>query len=206
MTLGSDEQIRCRPCFRFSLAILFLIAMIPSRALSEVPKGLQYHPGHLRPVDSRLKVAIGQKAPEFTLRSISGKEISLEQYRGEKNILLTFVPAAWTPVCSDQWPGYNLARPLFETHDTVLLGVTTDNIPTLYAWTREMGDLWFEVLSDFWLHGKTAESYGVLRTDGMADRALILIDKKGIIRWIHVSDINVRPELGRIIKALKQLD
>ncbi len=64
--------------------------------------------------------------------------------------MLTFIPAAWTPVCSDQWPGYNLARPLFERYDTAIIGISVDNIPTLYTWTRQMGDLWFEVVSDFW--------------------------------------------------------
>ncbi|PIE60931.1 MAG: hypothetical protein CSA29_05965 [Desulfobacterales bacterium] len=68
-----------------------------------------------------------------------------------------------------------------------------------------MGHLWFNVLSDFWPHGKTASAYGVLRSEGTADRALILIDKQGIIRWTHVSDINIRPDLGMIIKALDAL-
>ena len=81
-----------------------------------------------------------------------------------------------------------------------------ENIPTLFAWTRQMGDLWFEVLSDFWPHGKTARSYGVLRSDGTAERALILVDKQGIVRWTHVSDINIRPDLGMIVQALNQLD
>jgi peroxiredoxin (alkyl hydroperoxide reductase subunit C) len=47
-----------------------------------------------------------------------------------------------------------------------------------------MGELWFPVLSDFWPHGAVADQYGVLRSDGVAERALIFIDKKGIIRDI----------------------
>ncbi|MCG8686671.1 MAG: peroxiredoxin [Desulfobacterales bacterium] len=165
-----------------------------------------HDPGRLTPIDSKLKVSVGEAAPDFTLKSVSGKNIQLSQYKGKHNVLITFVPAAWTPVCSDQWPGYNIAKPLFEKHDTILLGITTDNIPTLYAWTRQMGELWFEVLSDFWPHGKTADSYGVLRTDGTAERALFLVDKQGIIKWIHVSDINFRPDLGIIMEAIKGLD
>ncbi len=164
-----------------------------------------YDPGMLKPVDSRLRVSTGEVAPDFTLRSISGNTITLSQYKGKKNVLISFVPAAWTPVCSDQWPGYNIARPLFEKKDTILLGITADNIPSLFAWTRAMGGLWFDVLSDFWPHGKTADAYGVLRTDGTAERALILVDKQGIIQWIHVSDINVRPELGMIVDALNKI-
>lgn len=164
-----------------------------------------YDPGKLKPTDSRLKVETGEKAPGFTLPAISGDTVSLEEYRGRKNVLLSFIPAAWTPVCSDQWPGYNIAKPLFDRHDTVILGISTDNVPTLYAWTREMGDLWFDVLSDFWPHGKTADRYGILRGDGTAERALFLIDKTGVIQFIHVADINRRPDLEIIVNAMEEL-
>ncbi|HCY86646.1 MAG TPA: peroxiredoxin, partial [Desulfobacteraceae bacterium] len=171
-----------KPMIR-SLVIPALILLLLPAALfgtSLIYGDKIYNPGQLKPVDSRLKVSEGQMAPDFSLRAVSGKPVSLSDFKGKQNVLISFVPAAWTPVCSDQWPGYNLARPLFEKRDTTLLGITTDNIPTLFAWTREMGDLWFEVLSDFWPHGKVADTYGVLRSDGTADRALILVDKKGI--------------------------
>jgi len=162
-----------------------------------------YDPGKLKPVDSELKVKINEKAPDFTLPSISGKSVRLSSFYGKKNIMLTFIPAAWTPVCSDQWPGYNIAQELFE--DTILLGISVDNIPSLFAWTREMGGLWFDVLSDFWPHGAVSSSYGILRTDGVSERAIFLIDKKGVIRFIHVEDINIRPDLGMIVKELKKI-
>ena len=85
---------------------------------------------------------------------------------------------------------------MFDENDAVLLGVTVDNIPTLYAWTQQMGELWFPVLSDFWPHGAVADKYGVLRSDGVSERALIFIDKEGIIRDIRVNDINKRPDLA----------
>lgn len=196
-----------RTGLRTGLMLLLVLAALPpaARCTSRAFGDNIYDPGALPPVDSRLKVAAGQPAPDFTLKSISGRTVTLSGFRGKKNVLISFVPAAWTPVCSDQWPGYNLARPLFDAHDTILLGITTDNIPTLYAWTREMGDLWFEVLSDFWPHGKTADTYGVLRSDGTAERALFLVDKEGILRFVHVSDINVRPDLGAIVEAMKGL-
>lgn len=175
-------------------------------AFSSAYEGKIYDPGKLLAVDSHLLIHLNELAPDFTLPALSGKPVTLSQFRGKKNVLLSFIPAAWTPVCSDQWPGYNIARPLFEAQDTILLGISVDNLPTLFAWTNEMGSLWFDVLSDFWPHGRTAAAYGVLRTDGTAERALILIDKKGIIRFIHVSDINIRPDLGMIIRELKKLN
>ncbi|MBT8370341.1 MAG: peroxiredoxin, partial [Deltaproteobacteria bacterium] len=154
-----------------------------------------YDPGMLKPIDSTLKVKIGEPAPDFTLPSVSGEKITLSHYRGKKNVMISFVPAAWTPVCSDQWPGYNIVKDMFDQNDAVLLGITVDNIPTLHAWTKQMGKLWFPVLSDFWPHGAVAGKYGVLRSSGVSERALIFIDKKGIIRDIKVNDINERPDL-----------
>lgn len=164
-----------------------------------------YQVGTLKPRDSVLKVRVGDMAPEFTLGTVSGGTVSLKDYLGRKNIVISFVPAAWTPVCSDQWPGYNIAREEFEANDAMLIGISVDNTPTQFAWTRAMGALWFPVLSDFWPHGKVADTYGVLRTDGTAERAIFIVDKKGRIRYIDVHDINSRPPLDGIIDELKKL-
>jgi peroxiredoxin (alkyl hydroperoxide reductase subunit C) len=150
-------------------------------------------------------VKVGDPAPNFILPSISGEKVSLSQFRGKKNVVLSFVPAAWTPVCSDQWPGYNIAKDIFNQYDAILLGITVDNIPTLYAWTNQMGQLWFPVLSDFWPHGEVAKRYGVLRSDGVSERALLVIDKKGNTRYIDVHDINKRPPLEDLMMALEKL-
>lgn len=164
-----------------------------------------FDPGKLKPVDSRLKVKEGQAAPDFTLVSLDGKRITLSDFRGKKNVVISFVPAAWTPVCSDQWPGYNIVKGIFEANDAVLLGITVDNIPTLHAWTLEMGGLWFPVLSDFWPHGKVADTYGILRGDGVTERAIFMVDKAGILRYAHVGDINVRPKLDVIVREMEKL-
>jgi len=174
-------------------------------ARSDAFKENIYDPGPLKPRDSKLKVRVGEKAPDFSLPAVSNGKVSLSQFRGKKNVVISFVPAAWTPVCSDQWPGYNIVEDLFEQHNTVLIGITVDNLPTLFAWTRQMGKLWFPVLADFWPHGAVAERYGVLRSDGMTERALFVIDKQGIIRYIDVHDINKRPRLEILIKELEKL-
>jgi peroxiredoxin len=149
---------------------------------------------------------VGDQAPDFTLPAISGGTVSLSQYRGKKNVVLSFVPAAWTPVCSQQWPGYNIAKDIFDKNDTILLGISVDNIPTLYAWTQEMGTLWFPVLSDFWPHGDVAKKYGILRSNGVSERALFLIDKRGVIRYIDVHDINKMPRLEELAQQLEKLN
>jgi peroxiredoxin len=158
-------------------ALLIMPAVRNAFALSDAYKDNIYNPGSLKSADSALKVKIGGKAPDFRLKAVSGETVSLAQYRGKKNVVISFVPAAWTPVCSDQWPGYNIVKEMF----------------------------WFPVLSDFWPHGGVAKRYGVLRTDGMAERAIFVIDKKGIIRDIDVHDINRRPPLEVLIGELEKL-
>ncbi len=188
-----------------AFALVLNPAPLTAQTHSEAFKDNIYITGPLKPRDSVLRVRVGQKAPDFTLPAVGGGKISLSQYRGKKNVVLSFVPAAWTPVCSDQWPGYNIAKDLFDAHDAVLLGITVDNIPTLFSWTHQMGDLWFPVLSDFYPHGMAAKKYGVLRSDGTTERALFVIDKRGVIRYIDVHDINKRPPLEDLVRELEKL-
>jgi peroxiredoxin (alkyl hydroperoxide reductase subunit C) len=187
-------------------SLLVVILITPVFGGSAAFKDNIYNPGQLKPIDSTLNVKVGDIAPDFRLPSVSGEEITLSQFRGKKHVVISFVPAAWTPVCSDQWPGYNIVEEMFDENDAVLLGITVDNIPTLYAWTKQMGQLWFPVLSDFWPHGAVAKKYGVLRSSGVTERALIFIDKKGIIRDIQVSDINVRPDLAYCATTLEKMN
>ena len=193
-----------------TILLVFTLILAPiasgfAQTYSVAYKNNIYQPGNLKPVDSVLKVKVGEMAPDFTLKAVSGGKVALRDYRGRRNVVISFVPAAWTPVCSDQWPGYNIAEDLFKQNGAILIGISVDNIPTLYAWTNQMGKLWFPVLSDFYPHGKVAARYGVLRSDGTAERALFVIDRKGVIRYIDVHDINKRPPLEDLIRELEKL-
>ncbi len=187
------------------LVVLWCCVAVVAQDEQGAFKGTVYQPGTLKSLASHTELKKGDRAPDFTLRDLSKNEISLAQYRGKKNVVISFVPAAWTPVCSHQWPGYNIAKEIFDQYNTVVLGISVDNIPTLYAWTQQMGHLWFPVLSDFWPHGAVAKKYGVLRDDGMAERALFVIDKQGIIQYIDVHDVNALPRLEVLVKQLEQL-
>ncbi len=181
-----------------------MVCLLVAPALADNPK--VYPVGSLKPVDSVLKVKVGDPAPDFELPALKGGTVRLSDFKGKKNVVLSFVPAAWTPVCSDQWPGYNLAMELFDQSNAKLIGISVDNTPTQYAWTKEMGGIEFTILSDFWPHGAVADTYGLLRSSGEAERALIIIDMKGIIRYIDVHDINLRPDLGILIGELQKLN
>jgi len=190
-----------------ALAALLLAAApaLAAETASETLTQSIFPVGQLPPTDSTLAVAVGDPMPDFDLPAIDGSRVRLSDYVGKKNLVLSFVPAAWTPVCSGQWPGYNIAKDVFAANDTALVGITADNIPTLFAWTRQMGGLWFPVASDFWPHGALAKKLGILRSDGVTERALFLVDKKGLIRFIDVHDINNRPDLGPLIEAMEHV-
>jgi len=189
----------------FVLGLIILMAAFPAMGASAAFQETIYDPGRLKPIDSEPRLKIGDQAPDFSLPSLGGGPITLSRFRGRKNVVLSFVPAAWTPVCSDQWPGYNILQEMFEENDAVLIGITVDNLPSLHAWTRRMGNLWFFVASDFWPHGSAAKAYGVFRSDGLAERAVFVVDKNGRIRYTEVSDINVRPNLEALLTALQSI-
>ncbi len=199
---SSSASDRLMPLVMSSLVVLFFVCGSAGAQVSG--KGI-FDPGKLKPTDSTGKIKVGDTAPDFALPSLSGEKVSLSGFKGKKNVVISFVPAAWTPVCSQQWPGYNIAKEIFDQHDAVLLGITVDNVPTLFAWTSQMGKLWFPVLSDFWPHGAVAGKYGVMRSDGVSERALFIIDKQGIVRYADIHDINNMPRLEDLAKALESL-
>jgi peroxiredoxin len=189
-----------------ALVAAVLAATAPAALAEEAPAftdSLFQVAGAQKPVDSVLAVAVGDRMPDFDLPAIDGGRVRLADYVGKKKLVLSFIPAAWTPVCSGQWPGYNIARELFAAENAELVGVSVDNAASLHAWTTQMGGLWFPVASDFWPHGALASKLGILRTDGTAERALFIVDVKGVIRYIDVHDINTRPDLGVLITALR---
>ena len=62
------------------------------------------------------------------------------------------------------------------------------------------------MLSDFWPHGNVSLKYDVLRSEGIAERAIFIIDKKGIIRYIDIHDINEDPGMNAIIRTLEEIE
>jgi peroxiredoxin (alkyl hydroperoxide reductase subunit C) len=198
----SESKIR----FKFIFLSLSIALATFSTCWASTPADSSiYDPGKLKPLDTSTNLKVGDQAPDFSLPTVSGAQVSLNQFRNKKNVILSFVPAAWTPVCSQQWPGYNIAKEIFEKLDAVVIGVSVDNIPTLHAWTKEMGNLWFPVASDFWPHGAVSAKFGILRSDGVSERALFVIDKKGVISYIDIHDINKMPKLEDLVKALEKL-
>ncbi len=86
------------------LGAALILAGVPARsAESGAFAGDIYDPGTLKPIDSVLTVKVGDRAPDFDLPAVAGERVRLSSFEGKKNDVISFVPAAWTPVCSDQW-------------------------------------------------------------------------------------------------------
>ena len=146
----------------------------------------------------------GTVALDFTLKTTPDQAVSLSDFRGQP-VVLAFYPADWSPVCGDQMTLYNEILPEFQKLGAELLGISVDGVWCHAAFARDR-KLHFPLLSDFEPKGALARTYGVYREgDGVSERALFVIDGKGIIRWSYVSPIGVNPGAAGILSALEGL-
>jgi glutaredoxin len=91
--------------------------------------------------------------------------------------------------------------------DAQVLGISVDHIPCIISWTESLGGINYPLLSDFWPHGAVAEEYGVFRRqDGKSERAIFVIDKAGIIRYIDIHDIDQQPDNEVVRDILRKID
>ena len=131
--------------------------------------------------------SVGEAAPEFKLASTEGREISLSEFKGKKNVVIAFYPLDFSPVCSVQIPDYNDHVKAFEEADTVVLGISRDSVFAHTAWAEQLGGLEVPLLAD--MKGEAAQAYGVyLPKMGISGRAIFVVDKAGILRHAHVEE------------------
>ena len=148
---------------------------------------------------------VGDKAPDFTLPTHNEGELNLNWYRGRKNVVLAFYPADWTPVCATQVPGYQAQVEQFDEMNCQLLCISTDSIPCHIAWAKSLGGLSFPLMADFWPHGAVAARYGVLNGKGFSERAVFLIDREGVIKFIDRVHPSVIPDNDKLFHELAKL-
>jgi glutaredoxin len=89
---------------------------------------------------------------------------------------------------------------------TQVLGISVDSTPCLKAWAESLGGISYPLLSDFFPHGKVAKRYKVLRSDGRSERAIFILDKKGVIRYIDIHNIDEQPDNEILFKVLAELE
>ena len=87
-----------------------------------------------------------------------------------------------------------------------VLGISVDSVPCLIAWAKSLGGISYPLLSDFWPHGEVAKKFGVLRPEGYTERAIFLLDREGIVRYIDIHDIGQQPSNDVLLAELRRMD
>lgn len=148
---------------------------------------------------------VGDTAPDFVLKTANREDWHLSDFRGKKNVVLAFVPYAFSSVCSAQLPSYEAELDRFKDLDAEVVSISMDSTHALTAWARSMGTS-FPLLSDFYPQGQIVDRYGVRHQAGMAERALFAIDKEGVIRFIEVQDApGNMPDNENLFEALRKM-
>ena len=146
----------------------------------------------------------GATAPDFTLRVTPDQNLSLRDLAG-KPVIMAFYPADWSPVCGDQMALYNQVLPEFRRNEAELLGISVDGVWCHEAFAKDR-HLHFPLLADFEPKGDVAKRFGAYRAgEGVCERALFVIDRKGVIFWSYLSPIAVNPGADGILDALEKL-
>lgn len=150
-------------------------------------------------------IAVGTSAPDFALPNQARETIRLSDFRGRKNVVLAFHPLAFTPVCSVQVQTYEREQDAFAALDAQVLAVSTDAGPSKKAWADSLGGVSYHLLSDFYPQGQVARDFGVMREDGLAERAVVVIDKAGVVRWTKLYAMPEQPPVAELFEALKAI-
>jgi peroxiredoxin len=131
-------------------------------------------------------IAVGEQAPDFTLRNQDGEKVSLSDYRGRK-VILVFYPGDFSPVCGDQLSIYQEVKPEIEEKGVELVGISVDSFFAHKAFQEKLG-IDTTLLSDFEPKGEVARAYGsYVEKMGFANRTLVLVDEDGKVAWAYES-------------------
>jgi peroxiredoxin len=148
---------------------------------------------------------IGSTAPDFELNNQHRRPIRLSDFRGKRSVVVAFHPLSFTPVCSAQMQTYEKNFPRLDALDAHVLGISVDSDATKKGWSDALGGISYDLLSDFHPKGKVASEYGVMRDDGISERAIFVVDKRGVIVWAKQYAIPEQPDFEALLRELERL-
>ncbi len=150
-----------------------------------------------------VELKVGDMAPDFELEDQNGKKVKLSSFRGKKNVLLAFFPAAFSPVCTTEIGALKEKEEPIMKLDAAILASSVDGPWAEKAFAKELG-VKYSILSDFGrrvipLYGEYNEGAGV------AKRSVFVIDKKGRIAYKREYEAKDMPNLDEAIEVIKKL-
>jgi len=147
----------------------------------------------------------GMPAPVIQLPDQDKNPIAISSLKGTK-LLLSFHPLAWTSVCQQQMEALEEHVAALAARNARALGISVDPVPSKKAWADAIGIQSTRLLSDFWPHGEAAASLGVFREqDGFSERAAILLDEEGIVRFVKIYPLREVPDIEELLEALQAM-
>lgn len=153
---------------------------------------------------------LNKPAPEFKVASYQKKlkdnykEVSLKDYKG-KWVVLFFYPRDFTFVCPTEIRGFAKHNDEFHKNNTEILAASTDSVYSHKAWfEKDLSEVEFPVLAD--TNHSLSRDYEVLNEEtGEAERGTFIIDPKGLLRYVVISDSNVGRSVDETLRVLKAL-
>jgi peroxiredoxin len=148
--------------------------------------------------------AVGTPAPDFSLPSTAGHEVSLSSFKGKQPVLIAFFPLAFTSTCTRELCAFTDDYDAFANAGVAILPISVDATASLKEYKAKLGTQ-IDFLSDF--KRVVSSLYGVLMMDRYyANRSYFLVDRDGVLRWVHVEENpSHRRENSEILAAIATL-
>ncbi len=151
-----------------------------------------------------MKVNVGDKAPDFTLPSQMGDNVTLSEFFGKKNIVLYFYPKDESRGCTKEACSFRDSYDVLTNLGAEVIGVSSQSVESHKSFATHYG-LPFILLSD--VGSKVRQLYGVPSTLGIIQgRVTYIIDKEGIVRHIFSSQMHAELHVEEAVKILKEID
>lgn len=153
-----------------------------------------------------MAIAVGQPAPDFTLKDQNQQEVKLSDFRGKKKVVLVFYPLDWSPVCTNEHACFVNDMKEFEKLDAQVLGISVDSVWSHKAFAEKM-NIRYPLLADFHPRGAVADKYGFYLADkGITGRAVVIVGKDGKVAWVKQYDIPQLPDIQEVAQALASVN
>jgi mycoredoxin-dependent peroxiredoxin len=152
-----------------------------------------------------MPIGVGQHAPDFTPKDQNQKEVKLSDFRG-RNVLLAFYPLDWSPVCSREHACFTEDLTSFEGVDAQVLGISVDSAWSHKAFAEKLS-IHYPLLADFQPRGAVASQFGLYLADkGITNRATVIVDKQGVVRYVQVHDIPTQRSNEALVAEIQKLN